>query len=136
MFCTFVVSLCMYLSFKCLFCKLGGLDLSRLCLDWDSWSQQWQKVSLNILTLKKSLSWRLRYLDWDSKVSILKILAKTKKNLSRQLRTSWQVSNVYLDRSRSLGLDLDWSQLSRPPSLLFCTFKLSIDNSHQINQII
>jgi len=43
-----------------------------------------------------------------------------------QLRKSQQVSKVDLDRSRSLNLDLDWSQLSRPPSLLILLLKITV----------
>jgi len=51
----------------------------------------------------------LTHPNLDSKVSILKILTKTKKNLSQESRKSQQVLKVDLDRLRSLDLDLDWS---------------------------
>ncbi len=61
--------------------KVGGLDLSRLGLDRDSWSRHWKKVSLD--SFKKlvsaiEISWsRLRNLDFVSTRS------KSPKSLNR-----------------------------------------------------
>ncbi len=88
----------------CDFVKSGGLDLSRLCLDRDTRSRHWQKVSLDsreiLDTFKKlvstiKISWsRLRYLNFVSSAICKSVLLD--QDLSRLFRFLW-ISQLFLD---------------------------------------
>ena len=102
--------------------KGGGLDWSRHGLDRDldldakkkSVSTRWtfstvQKPSLDSLDYSK---------NWDFSIFVEISISTPKKSQSRQSRFSQQFEKRHLDVSRHLDLDLDWSRLSRPPTLV------------------
>ncbi len=95
------------------------LDKSRLRLDK---SQKSRQKSWRVSTILTKISTR-QSLDW--KISILKISTEKKKSWSRPSRKSRQFKKVSLDTKDVLDLDLDWSRLSRPPTLVlsFLVFK-------------
>ncbi len=67
--------------------KPGGLDLSRLCLSRDSWSQHWQKVSLDC---------------WENLDSFKKLVSTIEKSWSSNL------DFVLTPPSSPKSLDRDW----------------------------
>jgi hypothetical protein len=95
--------------------SLGGLDLSRRGHDRDSQSQHWKKVRIdgrdNLDNFKKLVS--------TIEKSRSRSCLNSKDNLDKfqkLISTDREISiSIGLDRSRNL--DLDWSQLSRPPGL-------------------
>ncbi len=92
-----------------------------MCLDK---SQQSQCVS-TILT------WQSH--DW--KVSILKISNEIKIFWSQHEGQSRQVEKVGLDTKDNLDLKLDYSRLSRPPSLLFIVSQSSLTPRGQLGTL-
>jgi len=78
-------------------------------------SQQILTISIRLDNLNKNLKMtksQLNSLDFKN-------LDGDKKSLSRQSRKSRHFFKVHLNRSRNLDLDLDSSQLLRPPGLDF-----------------
>ena len=79
--------------------NLGGLDLSRSCLDRDSWSRHWQRAGLdsreNLDTFKKLVSILSRHHLPVPKVSI---------EIEKSVETwnFWQISTVCLNLDREL----------------------------------
>ena len=112
--------------------KLAGPDWSRRGLDRDSWSQQLQKVSLksreNLNTFKEIVStveksWRISMSLDNLNAAKSQLKSLDLKNLNQD----WK--KACLDESRNLYLDLNWSRLSRPPSLT-----VTIDNRKNVEQ--
>jgi hypothetical protein len=106
----------------CILIKVGGLDLSRRDLDRD----------LDLDVKKKSVStveiFSTSFKNWSRRpkvlifveISIEISISTPKKSQSRPSRKSRQVLKTGLDAMDVL--DLDWSRLSRPPSLILIFF--------------
>ncbi len=85
---------------------------------FDNLDKSWQSRLISTISIK---IWMQPSLDW--KILILKISTEKKKSWSWPSRKSWHFKKVSLDRKDILNLDLDWSRLSRPPTLYFLAFK-------------
>jgi len=104
------------------FLGLMYLNKSQKCWDFLTNLTATQQISLCLNNLDKNLDVSKSWL----KSLNMKNLDQVKKSSSQQLRKSWQFLKARLDRLRNLNLDLDWSWLSRPPSLVFSPLKLLI----------
>ncbi len=113
---------------KCILSRLGGLDLSRSCLDRDSRSRHWQRAGLDSRDFLDSLKNRSRLSRLVSTVQ----KTKSRHGLCPKILIFVEISIETLDLdtfkswsrhfqksiSTSRNLDLDWSRLSRPPTLI------------------